>query len=67
MGLLRFVLVASLINRTLMSPVATKHIAAFDEIAIVNEHYGKVSLLLSLYRDKRSFSFVLNPVKECEC
>ncbi|KAJ7392164.1 hypothetical protein OS493_013536 [Desmophyllum pertusum] len=41
MGLLRFVLVASLINRTLMSPVATKHIAAFDEIAIVNEHYAK--------------------------
>lgn len=32
---------ASWINRTIMSPVAEQHIAAFDEIARVNEQYGK--------------------------
>lgn len=47
LGLVCFVLMASLINRTLMSPVATQHIAAFDEIARVNEEYGKTFLLSS--------------------
>lgn len=61
-GLLRFVLIASLINRTLMSPVATQRIAAFDEIARVNEHYGK-AFLFSSCRDKYSLSFMLNAVK----
>lgn len=40
-GLLCFVLMASWINRTIMSPVAEQHIAAFDEIARVNEQYAK--------------------------
>lgn len=40
-GLLCFVLMASWINRTIMSPVTEQHIAAFDEIARVNEQYGK--------------------------
>lgn len=39
--MLCFVLTASLISRTLTSPVATKHQAAFDEIARVNEQYAK--------------------------
>ena len=47
MGLLCFVLMVSWINRTLMSPVAEQHIAAFDEIARVNEQYGKTFLLSS--------------------
>ena len=51
-GLLCFVLMASLINRSLMSPVAKKHTAAFDEIARVNENYGK-DFLPSLYHDKK--------------
>lgn len=40
-----------------MSPVQKKHIAAFDEIARVNEQYGK-AFLLSSSLDKCSFSFV---------
>lgn len=43
-GILRFLLVASLITTTLTSPVEKKHRAAFDEIARVNEQYGKISL-----------------------
>lgn len=46
-GLLCFVLMASWINRTFMSPVAEQHIAAFDEIARVNERYGNTFLLSS--------------------
>lgn len=66
MGLLRFVLMASLINITLMSPVAEHRTAAFDEIAKVNEHYGK-AFLFFYCRDKCSFSFSINVVKVCEC
>lgn len=40
-GLLCFVLMASWINRTFMSPVAEQHVAAFDEIARVNERFAK--------------------------
>ena len=46
-GLLFFVLMASWINRTIMSPVAEQHIAAFDAIAKVNEEYGTTFLLFS--------------------
>lgn len=45
-----------------MSPVQKQHIAAFDEIARVNEQYGK-SFLLSSSLDKCSFSFVLDFIK----
>ena len=46
-SLLRFVLSVSLIYRTLTTPVATQHSAAFDKIARVNQQYGKNLLLLS--------------------
>ena len=46
-SLLRFVLTASLIYRTLTTPVATQHSAAFDKIARVNQQYGKNLFLLS--------------------
>ena len=46
-----------------MSPVQKKHIAAFDEIARVNEQYGK-AFLLSSSLDKCSFSYVLDFLKE---
>lgn len=65
MALLGFVLMAALINRTLMSPVLTERIAAFDKIARVNEHYGKVFLLSSCH-DKWSFSFMFDTVKASE-
>ena len=48
-SLLRFVLTASLIYRTLTTPVATQHSAAFDKIARVNQQYGKNLFLLSVY------------------
>ena len=41
-GLLYFILMTSWISRSLMSPVAKQHTAAFDEIARVNQNYGKV-------------------------
>lgn len=63
MVLLCFVLMASWINRTLMSPVAEQHTAAFDEIARVNEQYGK-TFLLSSSLDKCPFPFVLAFLKE---
>ena len=63
MGLLCFVLMASWINRTLMSPVAEQHIAAFDEIARVNEQYGKI-FLLSSRLNKCPFPFMLAFLKE---
>ena len=47
-SLLRFVLTASLIYRTLTTPVATQHSAAFDKIARVNQQYGKNLFLLSI-------------------
>ncbi|KAM7443302.1 Bone morphogenetic protein 1 [Porites harrisoni] len=40
-SLLRFVLTASLIYRTLTTPVATQHSAAFDKIARVNQQYAR--------------------------
>lgn len=46
-SLLRFVLSVSLIYRTLTTPVATQHSAAFDKIARVNQQYGKNLFLLS--------------------
>ena len=46
-SLLRFVLTASLIYRTLTTPVATQHSAAFDKIVRVNQQYGKNLFLLS--------------------
>ena len=63
MGLLWFVLMASWINRTLMSPVAEQHTAAFDEIARVNEQYGK-TFLFSSSLDKCSFPFMLDFFKD---
>ena len=62
-GLLCFVLMASWINRTIMSPVAEQHIAAFDEIARVNEEYGTTFLLFSSL-DKCPFPFILAFFKE---
>ena len=41
--ILSFLVAASLITRTLTSPVAKRHRAAFDEIARVNGQYGKKS------------------------
>ena len=46
-SLLPFVLTASLICRTLTTPVATQHSAVFDKIARVNQQYGKNLFLLS--------------------
>ena len=46
-SLLGFVLTASLMYRTLTTPVATQHSAAFDKIAKVNQQYGKDLFLLS--------------------
>ena len=40
-GLLYFILITSWISRSLMSPVAKQHTAAFDEIARVNQNYGE--------------------------
>ncbi|XP_027036187.1 uncharacterized protein LOC113664759 [Pocillopora damicornis] len=40
-GLLYFILMTSWISRSLMSPVAKQHTAAFDEIARVNQNYAK--------------------------
>lgn len=42
--MMRSLLVASLITTTLTSPVENKHRVAFDEIARVNQQYGKISL-----------------------
>ena len=46
-SLLGFVLTASLMYRTLTTPVATQHSATFDKIAKVNQQCGKNLFLLS--------------------